>query len=218
MRDATLAAAIDDALAGRRLLEHPFYRRWEAGELRPGELAAYAEQYRHFEAALPGVLRELVSRLGEHPAAALVQRNLDDETGNPEAHVDLFETFADAVGAAPSAPRGPAVERLLDTYRTQTERGPATGLAAVMAYEIQAPAIAESKARGLRRHYGLDAAATTFWDVHATMDSDHADWGISALAELSEDQASVVAAVRDAADAWWAFLNEREAEAPPVAA
>ena len=39
--------ALTDATTGLRLLEHPFYRRWEAGELLPGELADYAGQYRH---------------------------------------------------------------------------------------------------------------------------------------------------------------------------
>src|SRR3974390_3214672 len=50
------AAGIDETLSaatrGLRLLEHPFYRRWEAGELTDGELAGYAAQYRHFEAML----------------------------------------------------------------------------------------------------------------------------------------------------------------------
>ena len=51
-----LDALFDDLLRHRRLLAHPFYRRWEAGTLRPGELASYAGQYRHFEATLPVVL------------------------------------------------------------------------------------------------------------------------------------------------------------------
>ena len=43
-------------VARRRLLDHPFYRRWERGELEASELAAYAAQYRHLEAALPELL------------------------------------------------------------------------------------------------------------------------------------------------------------------
>ena len=35
------------------LLTHPFYQRWEAGTLQPGELDTYAQQYRSFEAAPP---------------------------------------------------------------------------------------------------------------------------------------------------------------------
>ena len=46
-------AILVEVLRDRRLLAHPFYRRWEAGTLERAELAAYAAQYRHFEAALP---------------------------------------------------------------------------------------------------------------------------------------------------------------------
>ncbi|HTW08011.1 MAG TPA: hypothetical protein VME46_10895 [Acidimicrobiales bacterium] len=33
-------AAVASCLAGRKLLEHPFYRRWDAGEVPPSELSA----------------------------------------------------------------------------------------------------------------------------------------------------------------------------------
>ena len=75
----------------------------------------------------------------------------------------------------------PATLGLLAAYRRLIESSAAEGLAAVIAYEMQAPAIAASKASGLRRHYGLDEAGTRFWDIHATMDQDHARWGIEAL-------------------------------------
>jgi pyrroloquinoline quinone (PQQ) biosynthesis protein C len=206
-----LAVDLTQGLAELQLLSHPFYLRWEAGELRPGELAAYAAQYRHFEAALPSTLRALLARVDEGPAAELVRRNLADEESNPEPHVALFERFAEAVGAPAEAAPTMATQALLDTYRRLTEAGAAQGLAALVAYEVQAPAIAESKAQGLRRHYGLDSRATQFWDVHATMDRDHADWAISALATLPANDGVVVDASRMAAEAWWAFLDDREA-------
>jgi pyrroloquinoline quinone (PQQ) biosynthesis protein C len=210
-----LRAAIEDVLADRRLLAHPFYRRWEAGLLQPGELGAYAAQYRHFEAALPALLRDMLSGINpESPAAALVRQNLADEESHPEPHVALFSRFADAVGAGSTAPTN-ATDRLLETYGRLVAAGPASGLAALTAYEMQAPEIAASKSAGLREHYGLDAAATEFWDVHAEMDRDHATWAIDAVAQLPDAEAAVVAA-RTAADAWWAFLDEREAAASAV--
>ncbi len=60
---AEAAGLIWAGIGGKRLLDHPFYRRWEAGTLARGELAAYAEQYRHIEAALPEVLRRVASNL-----------------------------------------------------------------------------------------------------------------------------------------------------------
>ena len=39
---AEAAGLIWAGIGGKRLLDHPFYRRWEAGTLARGELAAYA--------------------------------------------------------------------------------------------------------------------------------------------------------------------------------
>lgn len=212
-----LRQSIEEALADRRLLSHPFYQRWEAGLLRPGELAAYAAQYAYFEAALPALLRDMLDGLDpESSAAKLVHQNLADEEGNPEAHLTLFAGFADAVGAE-STPPSDATRRLLDTYARMVGAGSAQGLGALIAYEMQAPEIAASKAAGLSAHYGLDDRSTQFWDVHAQMDRDHADWAIDALAELPDVDAAIPA-VRAAADAWWTFLDERESAAALVTA
>lgn len=204
--------SIEAALAGRRLLTHPFYQRWEAGLLQRGELAAYAAQYEHFEAALPGMLRDMLDTLEpESQAAELIRLNLADEEGNPLPHVTLFAAFADGVGAQATAPTD-ATRKLLDTYGRLVASGSVHGLAALIAYEIQAPEIATTKAAGLRAHYALDSRATEFWDVHAHMDRDHAEWAVEALAQ-DPDAAAAIPAVRAAADAWWAFLDEREAAA-----
>jgi pyrroloquinoline-quinone synthase len=207
-----LQADLTAALIDRQLLEHPFYRRWEAGTLQPGELGAYAAQYRYFEAELPSILGSLLGRLEPGPAADLVRRNLSDEESNPEPHLAVFAGFASAVGSS-DAPASDATRRLVDTYRHLVESSAGEGLAALVAYEMQAPAIAASKASGLRQHFGIDALGTRFWDIHATMDQDHARWGIEALAALDTPESRLIGAARSAADAWWAFLDDREAAA-----
>ena len=213
-----LAAAVADALVGRALLSHPFYRRWEAGQLQPGELPAYAVNYRAFEAALPVVLAEVVDRLredGRLGAAAMVERSLADELGRPEPHLALFDRFAGALpdGPAETSP-GPAAHALVDTYLELAAEGPVATLAGLAAYETQAAAIAASKSDGLRRWYGLDAGGTEFWDVHAEMDADHGEWALEALALAGAAPDEVIEAARRAADGWWALLDEREDEAP----
>jgi pyrroloquinoline-quinone synthase len=203
-----LERELTGALAGRRLLDHPFYRRWERGELGPGELGAYAAQYRHLEAELPALLRRIATRVAPGEARDVVLRTLADEVG-PPAHLDLFHGFATAVGA-PAASPTTATRSLLDTQRRCAAEGPVAGLAALLAYELQVPEVAASKAAGLRRHHALDAPATAFWDLHAAVDVDHAAWTLDALASLADDPAPAVEAARSAADAWWAFLDERE--------
>jgi pyrroloquinoline quinone (PQQ) biosynthesis protein C len=220
-RRAALATAVAAALEGRTLLTHPFYQRWEAGLLAPGELADYAAEYRAFEAALPVLLAEVAEGLSsaeEAPAADLVRTNLADELGRPEPHLDLFDRFAEAVGA-PSEPTvpGPAARQLVATYRGLVAEGPASALAGLAAYETQASSIAASKADGLRRWYGTPQSGTAFWDVHATMDADHGEWTLDALDALDADPEEIGRAARRAADAWWSLLDEREAAAPASA-
>jgi pyrroloquinoline-quinone synthase len=207
--------ALEAALAGRMLLTHPFYRRWEAGELSADELARYSSQYRHFEAALPGLLGDLTGQLtdtGSVEAAVIVEQNLRDELGNPCPHLELFDRFVTAVGGIPTAPTT-ATDGLTSTYADLVGEGAVAGLAGLAAYETQASAIAWTKAEGLRFNYQIDAEGTSFWDVHATMEAEHGDWILDALVSLEAQPDQVEAAARRGAEAWWSFLDDREAEA-----
>ncbi len=206
-----------EAIVGRHLLAHPFYRRWEAGTLSEGELAAYAEQYRHIERELPVTLAAIATALPDGRARELVEANLADELGSPEPHAVLFESFAEAAGAAPAASATPSTAALLALVRTAAANDPAAALAMVAAYEVQAADIAGSKSDGLRRHYGFDEDGTRFWDVHRTQEVDHAGWSLEALSELGADLDVVQAAATVSADSWRLFLSERE-ELAPVAA
>ncbi len=209
--------ALAGALAGRHLLTHPFYRRWEAGTLGQGELAAYAGQYRHIERALPVTLARIADALPEGPARTLVEANLADELGVPAPHAALFESFARAAGAEAEVAPSHATSALLAAIRSASTADPVTALSMVAAYEVQAADIAVSKAEGLRRHYGFDPDGTRFWDVHATLELAHADWSAEGLSALEADPAVVYSAAVAAAEAWWEFLDERE-EAAAVAA
>jgi pyrroloquinoline-quinone synthase len=213
MRIVALSGAVSDGLADRRLLAHPFYRRWELGEVSMAELASYASQYRHFEGYLPGFLARLLGNLPDGPARRLIGANLADEQGDPVAHVELFEQFALAVGAGQTDP-SPATVNLLATYDDLLETGPVDALAGFLAYEIQASDVAARKAEGLQRHYGLDASAVSFWAHHAAVDGKHAEWALQALDDLHGADNGPLAAVRRGAEAWWQFLEEREALRP----
>lgn len=211
MTTTDLDRAVTAALEDRRLLAHPFYRRWELGEVSVTELAAYAAQYRHFEAGLPSFLAGLADDLPAGPARDLVTANLRDELGDPVAHLELFEGFAAAVGA-PACEPSPAMSALLDTYGELRAEGPAAALAGFLAYESQAPDVAASKARGLRRHYGVGDDGVAFWEHHAEVDARHGAWTAAALEATADDPSAVTTAARRAADAWWTFLDEREAQ------
>ncbi len=214
VKRADLNQLFDEALRDRRLLQHPFYRRWEAGQLDLEELSEYAGQYRHFEAALPDVLDTVARGLEDPGARALVQANLSDELGEPSSHLSLFDDFTAAVGGSSSAEAAPATEALVDLYRDRSLSDPVGALAALAAYELQAPQIASSKANGLRSHYGVSPRGTRFWDVHGVMDERHGAWSLDALEAVVRDEDVVRVAARQAADAWWSFLDEREQSRP----
>lgn len=180
-----------------------------------GELASYAAQYRHFEQWLPGFLCSLVAQLPPGRARDFVAANLDDEMGDPVPHVELFEGFAQGVGA-PAAEPSPAMSNLLATYTDLLGQGALHGLAGFVAYEIQAADVARNKADGLQRHYGLSGGAVAFWEHHAHVDVTHAEWALSALAQVPEAPSELGVSVRRAADAWWQFLDERELAAQPA--
>lgn len=207
---------IDRALDGRRLLDHPFYRRWAVGAVSCDELGAYAAHNRFFERYLPGFLSELAEGLHDGPARDLVLGNLADEQGDPVPHAELFERFAMSVQAKEDAASA-ATTALLNTYGDLLRRGPVPALAGFVAYESQAADIAKSKAAGLRRHYGLGDFAVSFWDHHARVDVTHGAWANEALNSAAGGDVDLYSYIRLAADAWWAFLDERQACAQSAA-
>ena len=191
-----------------RLLEHPFYRRWESGDLTEGELGAYAAQYRHFEAQLPSFLEGL-STLVEGEAAELVAANLADELAGPKTHLELFDGFCAAVEAPVAEPTA-AMATLIATYNDALASGDAAYALGVLAgYEVQAAEVAETKGIGLAEHYGVDEKGRTFWSLHATLEADHADWTLRAAEDL--DEARFEEGAQASAAAWWGYLDEREA-------
>jgi pyrroloquinoline-quinone synthase len=209
MISQNVISAFDRALSGRRLLEHPYYQRWQDGSLTIDDLCAYAGQYRHIERCLPDVLSSALVALETGPARSLVEENLHDEQFRPRAHVELFEGFAVAVGAASEAPCNEATRDVVALYEEAAALGPIAALSVVGAYEVQAAEIAATKGHSLRTHYGLSPEGTEFWDVHADLESSHASWTVEALSMLDAPAATVNEFAVKSANAWWAFLDEQ---------
>ncbi len=180
--------------------------------LSEAELGRYAEEYRVIEACLPSVLSSIVDALPDGPARRLVQENIEDEMSRPAPHLALFEDFADSVGARKVVAPTNATITVVTCQRDAARRSPAAGLAALASYEVQAAEVAATKAEGLRDHYRTDRAGRRFWDVHAQMESHHAEWTTMALSALSDDESELVTAASSAAQAWWEFLSDRESE------
>jgi pyrroloquinoline-quinone synthase len=176
-------AGIDAARERWNVLEHPFYTRWEQGELTREELARYAGEYRHAVVALAR-------------AARTAQLHADEEA----AHIALWDEFASALGSETHEPL-PETRCCATAWAAADDE---LGAAAIL-YAIEAgqPAISETKLRGLVDHYGFrdDSPAVEYFAVHGERDHEHAAEARATL-EGSEDSRLVQLAEAALASNW----------------
>jgi len=190
----TLFERLDDVRERWNVLRHPFYRRWECGELTQEELAYYAAEYRHAVVALAELARK--SSSPEHAA-------------EEAAHVTLWDAFAHSLDA--DVDRAPRVETeaCVDAWTTPTDE--LEGIAALYAIESAQPEISRTKLDGLLEHYGFErgSAGTAYFEVHSERDHEHAAASKRVLAERArpEDHDRVVAAVERALAGNWTLLD-----------
>jgi pyrroloquinoline-quinone synthase len=202
---------LDMAANEHWLLDHPFYRAWVAGELTMDDLANYVSQYHHVEAALPATLEATAALLPSGRARHLVEDNLADERSRPRPHTELLQDFAASVGADTTKAPSPATAALVSTYQSAARAGPVAALAVIGAYEVQAAEVSVTKAASLRSQYQLGVVGTQFWDIHAQLEDSHANWTADALDELNASPEDVYCYAAASAEAWWNFLDERQA-------
>ncbi|MDQ6654922.1 MAG: CADD family putative folate metabolism protein, partial [Verrucomicrobiota bacterium] len=176
----TLLDEIDEQIAAKHLLTHPFYLAWTRGELSKEALTDYAGQYYQHVAAFPTYLSAVHAKCDDQPTRRQVLQNLiDEEAGSPN-HPELWLQFAESLGtttnAVRSAAKQPETAMLIDTFRSVCGNGQtAEGLAALYAYESQIPAVSETKIDGLKKHYGMnDPKSYEYFSVHVEADREHA--------------------------------------------
>lgn len=206
---------IDEAVAAKHLLKHPFYLAWTRGELSKAALMDYARQYYHHVAAFPTYLSAVHARCDDQPMRKQLLRNLIDEEAGMPNHPDLWKRFAESLGVDEADLATTAQEaetkNLIGTFRSICgERSTAEGLAALYAYESQIPEICESKIGGLKKHYGFtDSKSYEYFTVHREADREHSAAERVMLREhISEQNAnSVMATVDRILDALWEMLS-----------
>lgn len=209
-------------LAPYNLLNHPFYLGWNAGTLTRETLAYYAQQYAGHVQAFPRYLSALHTQCEDLASRQVLLDNLVDEEQGPENHPQLWAQFAEAVGMNADrlkpahTARYPQTQVLIDTFFSLTRSDYAAGLGALYAYEHQTPAVAETKLKGLKAHYGVqDKAGLQFFDVHAKADVWHTEEVAGLLNALTPaEQAKAAQGALTAAKALWGFLDGIVEHAP----
>ena len=93
---------IDNDIAAKHLLKHPFYLAWARGELTTEALTDYARQYYHHVAAFPTYLSAVHAKCDDPATRKELLNNLiDEEAGSPN-HPQLWLRFAEGLGVAES--------------------------------------------------------------------------------------------------------------------
>jgi pyrroloquinoline-quinone synthase len=191
---------IDRLDAARRrwnVLEHPFYRRWECGELSREELTAYAGEYRHAVVALAGAAEQASPLAGPEHAA------------EERAHVDLWDDFARAVGAEPGPARLDGTGACATAWTSAED--PLEALGILYAIEAGQPGVSQTKLDGLVEHYGFDPGSdgTSYFTLHAERDREHAAESRELLERHArlEDADRIVNAAERALSGNWSLLD-----------
>jgi pyrroloquinoline-quinone synthase len=189
-----LIARLDEARERWNLLNHPFYRRWNCGELKREDLAYYSGQYRHAVVAL-----------------AETAGKADAEHACEEAeHVSLWDEFADAMGAIPAEASAETTE-CVSAWLAPDD--PIGALAVLYAIEAGQPAVSQTKLDGLADHYGVarDEPGAAYFVLHAELDHEHAASSRALLEAHSADENLLVELAENALRGNWILLDGVEA-------
>ena len=206
---------IDNDIASKHLLKHPFYLAWTRGELSKEALTDYARQYYHHVAAFPTYLSAVHANCEDQATRKQLLNNLiDEEAGSPN-HPELWKKFADGLGVEDAelarTEKQPETKKLIDTFRSVCGQGStAEGLGALYAYESQIPSICESKIDGLKKHYEFAKAEHyEYFTVHIEADREHSAAERDLLSRYLDDRnfESVKVSVSRVLDALWEMLS-----------
>ena len=170
---------IDDLINRHHLLNHSFYKAWNAGELPKETIREYAAQYFQHVSMFPRYLSSIHSNCDQIKTRQLLLENLNEEEKGKENHPELWMRFAEGMGNTRDIVKetNPIKEtkELVETFtKLSKSEKYHVGLAALYCYESMQPEISETKKDGLQKFYGIkDEDTLKFFTVHMHADKWH---------------------------------------------
>ena len=210
---------VEKRIAKNHLLNHSFYKAWNAGELEVSTIQEYAAQYFKHVSAFPRYLSAIHTNCEEISIRQELLENLVDEEQGDENHPELWLRFGEGMGKSREAMvQTEAMEEtqeLVDIFMKLTrDQRTHIGMAALYCYESMVPEIAENKIDGLKKFYGIDDENTLkFFTVHLLADKWHREVVRNLMSELCDSsvkQEEALAAIDEALYALNNFLTGME--------
>ena len=210
---------VEKRISKNHLLNHSFYKAWNAGELEVSTIQEYAAQYFKHVSTFPRYLSAIHTNCEEISIRQELLENLVDEERGDENHPELWLRFGEGMGRSRESmvqtKTMEETQELLDIFmRLTRDQRTHIGMAALYCYESMVPEIAENKIDGLKKFYGIDDQNTLkFFTVHLHADKWHRKVIrnlISELCDSSMKQEEALAAIDEALYALNNFLTGME--------
>ena len=210
---------VEKRISKNHLLNHSFYKAWNAGELEVSTIQEYAAQYFKHVSAFPRYLSAIHTNCEKIAIRQELLENLVDEEQGDENHPELWLRFGEGMGKSrESIVQTDAMEEtqeLVDIFMKLTrDQKTHIGMAALYCYESMVPEIAENKIDGLKKFYGInDENTLKFFTVHLHADKWHREVIrnlMSQLCDSSVKQEEALAAIDEALYALNNFLTGME--------
>ena len=210
---------VEKRISKNHLLNHSFYKAWNAGELEVSTIQEYAAQYFKHVSAFPRYLSAIHTNCEEISIRQELLENLVDEERGDENHPELWLRFGEGMGRSRESmgqtKTMEETQELVDIFmRLTRDQRTHIGMAALYCYESMVPEIAENKIDGLKKFYGIDDQNTLkFFTVHLHADKWHRKVIrnlISELCDSSMKQEEALAAIDEALYALNNFLTGME--------
>ena len=170
---------IDNLIEKHHLLNHSFYKAWNAGELPKETIREYAAQYFQHVSLFPRYLSAIHSNCDDIKTRQLLLENLNEEDQGKENHPELWMRFAEGMGNTrknvnETVPIKETEELVKIFKKLSKSEKYHIGLAALYCYESMQPEISETKKDGLQKFYNInDENTLKFFTVHMHADKWH---------------------------------------------
>ena len=219
MENSIFINEVEKRITKNHLLNHSFYKAWNAGELEVSTIQEYAAQYFKHVSAFPRYLSAIHTNCEKIAIRQELLENLVDEEQGDENHPELWLRFGEGMGKSrESIVQTEAMEEtqeLVDIFMKLTrDQKTHIGMAALYCYESMVPEIAENKIDGLKKFYGInDENTLKFFTVHLHADKWHREVIrnlMSQLCDSSVKQEEALAAIDEALYALNNFLTGME--------